>query len=50
MKYLAMSNELTSVIYIVGIGGQLFGGKMADRFELRWLYLIFNAISLPFVI
>ena len=41
---------LTSVIYIVGIGGQLFGGKMADRFELRWLYLIFSAISLPFAI
>ena len=41
---------LTSVIYIVGIGGQLFGGKMADRFELRWLYLVFNIISLPFVI
>jgi MFS family permease len=41
---------LTSVIYIVGIGGQLFGGKMADRFELRRLYLIFNVISLPFVI
>lgn len=41
---------LTSVIYIVGIGGQLFGGKMADRFELRWLYLIFNVISLPFVL
>jgi MFS family permease len=50
MKYSAMSNELTSVIYVVGIGGQLFGGKMADRSELRWLYLIFNAISLPFVI
>jgi MFS family permease len=41
---------LTSVIYIVGIGGQLFGGKIADRFELRRLYLIFNVISLPFVI
>ena len=41
---------LTSVIYIVGIGGQLFGGKMADRFELRWLYLIFHVISLPFVL
>ncbi len=40
---------LTSVIYIVGIVGQLFGGKLADRFELRWLYLIFNVISLPFV-
>ena len=41
---------LTSVIYIVGIVGQLFGGRMADRFELRWLYLIFNVISLPFAI
>ena len=41
---------LTSVIYTVGIGGQLFGGKMADRYELRRLYLIFNIISLPFVI
>ena len=41
---------LTSVIYIVGIVGQLFGGKMADRVELRRLYLIFNVISLPFVI
>ncbi len=41
---------LTSIIYVVGIVGQLFGGKMADRFELRWLYLMFNAMSLPFVI
>ncbi|HET6459414.1 MAG TPA: MFS transporter [Syntrophales bacterium] len=41
---------LTSIIFVVGIVGQLFGGKMADRCELRRLYLIFNAISLPFVI
>lgn len=41
---------LTSIIFVVGIVGQLFGGKMADRFELCRLYLIFNAISLPFVI
>ncbi|MGC9976729.1 MAG: MFS transporter [Syntrophales bacterium] len=41
---------LTSIIFVLGIVGQLFGGKMADRFELRRLYLIFNAISLPFVI
>ena len=41
---------LTSVIYIVGILGQLFGGRMADRHELRRLYLLFNVISLPLVI
>jgi MFS family permease len=41
---------LTSVIYIVGILGQFFGGRMADRHELRRLYLLFNVISLPFVI
>ena len=41
---------LTSLIYVVGIFGQLFGGKMADRHELRRLYFFFNAISLPFVI
>lgn len=41
---------LTSLIYIVGIFGQLCGGKLADNHELRRLYLLFNVISLPFVI
>ena len=41
---------LTSIIYIAGIGGQFFGGRMADRYELRRLYLIFNAASLAFVV
>jgi MFS family permease len=41
---------LTSIIYVVGIIGQLFGGKIADRYNLCRLYLIFNVVSLPFVI
>jgi MFS family permease len=38
---------LTSVIYVAGIFGQLWGGRVADRHELRRLYIIFNAAILP---
>jgi MFS family permease len=38
---------LTSVIYIAGIFGQIYGGKIADRYELRRLYVLFNAAILP---
>ncbi|HET6488928.1 MAG TPA: MFS transporter [Syntrophales bacterium] len=38
---------LTSVIYIAGIFGQIYGGKIADRHELRRLYIAFNAAILP---
>ncbi|MDO9515618.1 MAG: MFS transporter [Syntrophales bacterium] len=41
---------LTSVIYVVGILGQILGGRLADRHDLRWMYLTFHALSLPFVI
>lgn len=41
---------LTSVIYLIGIIGQIFGGKVADRYDLRWMYLAFHACSLPFII
>lgn len=41
---------LTSLIYVVGILGQILGGKVADRYDLRWMYLAFHAFSLPFVI
>ncbi len=41
---------LTSVIYVVGILGQILGGRLADRHDLRWMYLAFHALSLPFVI
>ncbi|MBN2398115.1 MAG: MFS transporter [Deltaproteobacteria bacterium] len=41
---------LTSLIYLIGIMGQILGGKVADRYDLRWMYLAFHALSLPFVI
>jgi MFS family permease len=41
---------LASSIYLIGIVGQLAGGKVADTYDLRWMYLAFHALSLPFVI
>ena len=41
---------LVSLVYMIGIVGQLAGGKMADHHDLRRLYLAFNLISLPCVI
>ncbi len=41
---------LTSLVYAAGIFGQLLGGRLADRHDLRRLYLVFNASSLPLVI
>ncbi len=37
----------TSLVYLFGIGGQYVGGILADRYDLRWLYLLFHAFSLP---
>ena len=34
---------------LVGMAGQLLGGRVADRFELRWAYLVFFASALPFL-
>lgn len=41
---------LTSVVYFAGIIGQFIAGKIADRRELRGLYILFNAASLPFIL
>ncbi len=41
---------LTSLVYVAGIFGQLTGGRMADRHELRKIYLLFNIVSIPFVL
>jgi MFS family permease len=38
---------VTSLVYLVGIGGQYAGGIWADRHDLRWLYLGFHALSIP---
>ena len=37
-------------VYLVGMAGQLLGGRVADRRELRWAYLTFFASALPFLL
>lgn len=41
---------IASAVYSVGIVGQLLGGHLADRRDLRVLYVGFHAASLPFVV
>jgi MFS family permease len=37
-------------VYLVGMVGQLLGGRAADRFDLRWAYLLFFGAALPFLL
>jgi MFS family permease len=41
---------LASLAYAMGILGQILGGQLADRYDLRKLYLLFHAASLPFLL
>jgi MFS family permease len=43
------ATSLASFAYAVGVFGQLAGGHLADRHDLRKLYLAFHAASLPFL-
>jgi MFS family permease len=41
---------LTSFVYFFGIFGQLAGGRLADRIDLRVGYIAFHSMSLPFMV
>jgi len=41
---------LASVTYAAGMLGQLVGGRLADQHDLRKMYFLFHAASLPFLI
>jgi len=41
---------IASGVYAVGMIGQVVGGHIADRHDLRKAYLIFHAASFPFVL
>jgi MFS family permease len=41
---------LTSLIFLTGIFGQMTGGRLADRRELRYAYIFMHACSAPFLI
>ncbi len=41
------ATALTSIIYVIGMGGQYFGGRIGEKYDLRFSYLIFHAITIP---
>lgn len=41
---------LASSLFIFTIAGQYVGGWMADRYDLRWVYLLVHLAAIPFVI
>jgi MFS family permease len=45
-----MATLITCSVYLVGMVGQLIGGRVADRRELRWAYLTFFVCALPFLL
>lgn len=38
---------VTTLVYLIGVAGQYAGGRLADRHDLRYLYLGAHAASLP---
>lgn len=45
-----IASILTGFAYIIGMFGQLTGGKIADKWELRSAYLFFWVMALPFLL
>jgi MFS family permease len=41
---------LTSLVLVTGIFGQMIGGRLADRMDLRHAYLLVHGLSLPFIL
>jgi len=37
----------TSIIYLIGMAGQFFGGRVGERYDLRSSYLLFHLITIP---
>ncbi len=42
-----VATATVSLLYIIGIAGQYTGGRIAERFDLRWCYLLFHAVPVP---
>ncbi len=40
---------LTSLVLVTGIFGQIAGGRLADRMDLRNAYILYHGASLPFI-
>jgi MFS family permease len=44
------ADVIASLVYVIGMVGQVAGGRIADRFSLKWSYFFFFALSLPFIL
>ncbi len=42
-----VATVITSLLYLIGMGGQYLGGRIGERFELRFSYLFFHLMTLP---
>ena len=49
-KATLIATILTSLVFFIGMVGQIFGGRIADSKELRWSYLVFFCCAFPFLI
>lgn len=41
---------IVSIVYVTTAFSQVFGGWMADRFQTKWVYVVFQAIFAPFAV
>ena len=42
-----VATAVTSGLYLVGMLGQFTGGKVGERFDLRWSYFFFHLLTIP---
>jgi MFS family permease len=42
-----VATGITSFLYLVGMLGQYTGGRVGERFDLRWSYFVFHLLTVP---
>ena len=42
-----VATTVTSFVFLVGTVGQYIGGRVAERFEPKYCYLLFHAVTVP---
>ena len=45
-----VANLIATCVYGLGIVGQGIGGRLADRYSLKWAYFAFFCLAMPFVL
>lgn len=45
-----VANIIATAVYVLGIFGQVLGGRVADRYSLKWGYFIFFCAAMPFIL